>query len=675
MLTFGAVVARVLQRVVAGVATKGVRVGVLTELDGEAAAGLREGKVDVLLAAYADDVSIMALDADKAKLVRDEIEVVMAGVGMVLAPSKEEVTGAPARAELIGAGKVVPALRLLGVPVSSDRALVVEAVRERIRATSAALETYRELESPLAELYLHRVAGLPSKLQWLLRALPPEVIRQVEADVREAERGVAASLLRCGRADLRTEHLIMVYTGTDRGGLGLRSLLRMLRADVGARPGTERAFMDAEELAEVESLRRELREADDLPSCRRLASLARTGGRGSAWLSQAALVDALDPTRSADEEALVLRRLVGVPLSVADGAKCPGGHAKAVPLGPGAGHLTMCASLVTNQRHNAARDALAAGLRRAGHQVVIEQSVAKGGGAEPRGYGQRGAKAPGDVVVTLRGPAGRRVWCDIVVKSEAAVNLRGEELACDRAFDEKMAAHRAAIAKASSPKCTEREREEAARLAAIVFLPIALDSHGGVSPRTLEGLERELGIPAADAAALMMEVSREAVMRQARGLEVARLRMAALRGEPSSHPLSMPYEVYDVATDEDEGPGDGAAAAARPRTRSRVAPRDDDDDDDDDDDGGAGGGMIRAGNGRARGSGTAPRAGCAAGGAAGAMAAGTAPEAGCPASTGATVGGKGVGVGGESAEAGRGTDKVGLATRAKGAARGKKRVA
>lgn len=130
MLTFGAVVARKLGEAVTACVGEGVRVEVLTELGGEETCRrMAEGITEVAVAAFADDVTILAMDAVKARVVRDAVERSFAEVGMKMAPAKEEVTGVAAlQAEggVLLEARVVDCMRVLGVPVGSDSVRVVD---------------------------------------------------------------------------------------------------------------------------------------------------------------------------------------------------------------------------------------------------------------------------------------------------------------------------------------------------------------------------------------------------------------------------------------------------------------------------------------------------------------------------------------------------------------------
>jgi hypothetical protein len=597
MITFAAVVTRRLASALVELEGKGLRGVVLSELDGGTVSErLVSGEVDVLLAAYADDVTILARDAGKARVMRDILERQFQEAGMSLAAEKEEVAGVMGGVGALGEARVCRVLTVLGVPVAEGIEERAEALRRRIREVVEELRVLDGFGSPLAELYVHRLAGLHPRLQWVMRAVGAEVVDRVKEDVREAERIVLARILRCDVTEVGADALAQAYVGLQWGGLGLRSLLTTMRAEV-KEGRDQRVKMDAEERAvmgEVEMRWRALG-AEGARDLKRLLSLKRESGGGVGWLGQDSLLKLLDEGRPADEEALALRNILGLAIVDGRGAKCcPGGHSVAQLLGDGGQHLTLCKSLVVNQRHDAMVEAVTRELRACGFKVDREQSVAPGGGSVPRSN-RRGVLAPGDAVVTVTGPGGtRKVWLDGIVVAQGRKDMKGEAL-CNMAYMEKMTAHLRAIAKAGDGKLPQAERESLAALASIEFLPVACDSYGGVAARTHSGMVKLLGLRPEVVDRVLMAASAAVHLKQARGMCVARARLAAMEGkgggtvvagggvdEERPRPDHVIYEVLTEAEDEDESEVvDGAYdhCVACGDARSGV------DDDDDEDDG------------------------------------------------------------------------------------------
>ena len=413
----------------------------------DAESPLHAPRPDLVVLAYADDVSIVWRDADTLARAVGLLTDALDSVGLTVAPAKSAIiaggslaggpAGAAAAAAAIGA-QVVDAHLILGVPVGA--AAAAEAlVLGRIASIEADFVDLWALECPYAEVLALRLAGPASKLRHVLEGAAPWVVSGTVVDALKAMEVRVITHVLGPYADRATPGVVLLMSRAMKsGGLGLQRASEwgdVMRPD-SARAGTDGtaagrcAFArdcigrwvpySQAERAHVESV---YWSALLMPSASRDRLLAQAGDAQPAecatlqrrahecnshrhafdWV---ALPEAFAGWLPGITQATALALALGVP-ALGDAllhTPCPARHASPQPV-DGNRHLTSCKSAVELQRHEASKLRLGLELRRCGlvRAVDFEVQLSRAG-REVRG--ENAGAAVGDVVARMRDGSG-----------------------------------------------------------------------------------------------------------------------------------------------------------------------------------------------------------------------------------------------------------------------------
>jgi hypothetical protein len=522
MVVFALLMARVLCDVRQRLQRQGVRV-VLLPPGADAAAPLREAAADVVVAAYADDVNVAFRSGEHLAAFATALSAELATHCMSLAPCKTRIvppaTAGAARtlsgADRLRAAGIAPlegpdtcvrdAIKVVGIPVGATVGAITQMLGARIDTVARRAALLQALDAPFAELAVWRVAGSASMLETTLTAVPAAAVTAaVRARIRDIDVGVLRHALRqFGLGPLPGASVERAFLPPECSGIGLPDLLADLV--VGPRGRLMRRTAPQLKARRSAALERLKATGDDWLAGRRVRELACGGQEGLRWM-MADLPGLLDPATDAEIEAVANAYALGVPVvRDLDGAACPRQHTAAgfrLHDGPGC-HLIACAIAQQNQRHDAARDALADYLTAhvpADWQVRKEQVIGLDGEPAARTMGPRGRgeDVPGDVVVTR--PGGRSWWFDVTICAADGENLqRRTATAAQTAYDAKL--RQRGLRRGRDP----RQHDTVA--------PFAMSSLGSVAQQSVQELRYAVG-PAVAQMAVLVTV-RAAMLKQA----------------------------------------------------------------------------------------------------------------------------------------------------------------